>query len=143
MASNASGKKWPLAPKVVLSIAALVGFALLIELIITEPQRKGALQRFFSTPPNEVTQIVLRPASPSSPIKTPVVLTYQTQIVKFLAVIRRSSEFSPNHPLTEWKCEIEIVTSSGASTGTISATSNQGVLLQIHASVASQVNFGF
>ena len=135
MANDVRNKKTLISPVVMLSIAAVVGIALLFGAIITEPQKKAALKRFYSTPPSEVTQIVLRSISPSSPMNAPVVLSDPNEISNCLAVIRRSTETSLNHPLIEWECEIEIVTASGSSKGTISATSNQGVLLQIHTGV--------
>lgn len=134
-------------PLLLIAISSLVQLGLLlffIGFVLSQPKRKAAEERFFSTPADEVEKIVLRRhlrtrASPR--MQTPVVLTDKPEIAEFLAVVHRSTEGRFQHASGEWSCLIEIVTANGSSFGSIDDT-NQGGRLRLHSGQNDGWNFG-
>jgi hypothetical protein len=127
---------------VILTVTALV--SLFIAFMFGMQGSKRAIDQFFTIPPDAVEWIALRPLpSPRlTPLAAPIVVTEPDKIKKALATIRQSTPVLANHPLQEWQCQIEIATSSGSSFGTISATSNEGVLLYVHSGATDGWHYG-
>lgn len=114
-----------------LIVIAVIGIAVSLALTLARPNGQEQVDRLIRSDPAKVRLIRLTPGY-HSPIASTVTITDRTQIARFMGALRTATSVFLNHPAEVWVCYIMVQTDKGSSYGTISLTSNLGLLLLPH-----------
>lgn len=114
-----------------LILTALVAF-ISYDRFIDQPSRDEETRLFQRMRPADITHIKIHSASYNSLVKDTLSIQDTGQIQSICQAIREARRFDAGHPVSEWNCEVSIVTAARTWCAQISSTSNgNGVLIYL------------
>ena len=128
----------------------LIGCVVGVSLLVNSPtpcQRRERFDRIFHTPPEQIVAVTLRPAGdhPYKPlVREPVTIRDRATLEQIAGVLARATEWSPNHPSSNWTTAVELVTTQGRYIFEVDATppDANGTLVYVHSGGTDGWNLG-
>jgi hypothetical protein len=107
------------------TLLALIGSTVALAILFASPtpwQRQQMFDRVFRTPPDRIVRFVIKPTQFTPLTQSEVVIDDPARIRQVVESLRNATEVAPNHPLSKWTADVEMITLDGTYHFGVNAT---------------------